>query len=305
MIETVLGHAKGNQTLAAAMLGIDRNTLRTKMQQLRIKGVVSKVKRALISVSDKSGVVEFARALAALGVELLSTGGTAQLLEKEGLAVTEVSAHTGFPEMLDGRVKTLHPKIHGGLLARRDDPAHIAAMRAAGIEPIDLVVVNLYPFQATVADPDCRFEDAIENIDIGGPAMLRSAAKNHAAWRWWSIRRTIRGCWRKSAQRRGQRGDALRARDEGVRAHRGYDGAIANYLTSLDEQRRAPEYPDIAQPAVLQARRTCATARTRTRAPRSTATRTRSRAASRSTASCRARSSPTTTSPTPTRRGNA
>jgi phosphoribosylaminoimidazolecarboxamide formyltransferase/IMP cyclohydrolase len=140
---------------------------------------VSKVERALLSVSDKSGIVELARALAAAGVQIISTGGTAKLLEKERVKVTEVSAHTGFAEMLDGRVKTLHPKIHGGLLARRDDASHLAAIRAAGIEPIDLVVVNLYPFAATVADPDCRLEDAIENIDIGGPAMLRSAAKNY------------------------------------------------------------------------------------------------------------------------------
>jgi phosphoribosylaminoimidazolecarboxamide formyltransferase/IMP cyclohydrolase len=140
---------------------------------------VSKVERALLSVSDKSGIVELARALAAAGVQIISTGGTARLLEKEGVQVTEVSAHTGFAEMLDGRVKTLHPKIHGGLLARRDDASHLAAIRAAGIEPIDLVVVNLYPFAATVADPDCRLEEAIENIDIGGPAMLRSAAKNY------------------------------------------------------------------------------------------------------------------------------
>src|SRR6185503_12407074 len=141
--------------------------------------LVAKIERALVSVSEKSGVVDFARALAALGVQIISTGGTAQLLAKEGIAVTEVSAHTGFPEMLDGRVKTLHPKIHGGLLARRDDPAHMSALKSAGIPTIDLLVVNLYPFQATVADPDCRFEDAVENIDIGGPAMLRAAAKNH------------------------------------------------------------------------------------------------------------------------------
>src|SRR3954471_9199444 len=110
---------------------------------------------------------------------MLSTGGTARLLEKEGVKVSEVSEHTGFPEMLDGRVKTLHPKIHGGLLARRDDAAHTAALKKAGIPPIDLLAVNLYPFQATVADPDCRLADAIENIDIGGPAMLRAAAKNY------------------------------------------------------------------------------------------------------------------------------
>ena len=133
---------------------------------------------ALISVSDKTGIVEFARALHALGIKLLSTGGTAQLLADAGLPVTEVADHTGFPEMLDGRVKTLHPKVHGGLLARRDVPEHMAALKTHGIETIDLLVVNLYPFEATVAKPGCTLEDAIENIDIGGPAMVRSAAKN-------------------------------------------------------------------------------------------------------------------------------
>ncbi|MEX0638525.1 MAG: bifunctional phosphoribosylaminoimidazolecarboxamide formyltransferase/IMP cyclohydrolase, partial [Burkholderiales bacterium] len=115
---------------------------------------MTKLKRALLSVSDKTGIAEFARALAGLGVEILSTGGTAKLLQKAGVAATGVSAHTGFPEMLDGRVKTLHPKIHGGILARRDSEAHMAALERAAIAPIDLVVVNLYPFQATVADPD-------------------------------------------------------------------------------------------------------------------------------------------------------
>ncbi|MDM0054364.1 bifunctional phosphoribosylaminoimidazolecarboxamide formyltransferase/IMP cyclohydrolase [Variovorax fucosicus] len=133
---------------------------------------------ALLSVSDKTGILEFAKALDALGIKLLSTGGTAKLLADAGLPVTEVADHTGFPEMLDGRVKTLHPKIHGGLLARRDLPAHVAAIEAHGIDTIDLLVVNLYPFEATVAKPGCTLEDAIENIDIGGPAMVRSAAKN-------------------------------------------------------------------------------------------------------------------------------
>lgn len=133
---------------------------------------------ALISVSDKSGVLEFARALHDLGIRLLSTGGTAQLLAGAGLPVTEVAEHTGFPEMLDGRVKTLHPAVHGGLLARRDVPGHMAALAAHGIATIDLLVVNLYPFEATVARPDCTLDEAIENIDIGGPAMVRSAAKN-------------------------------------------------------------------------------------------------------------------------------
>ncbi len=135
---------------------------------------------ALISVSDKTGILEFAQALHTLGIKLLSTGGTASLLAKAGLPVVEVADHTGFPEMLDGRVKTLHPKIHGGLLARRDVPEHMAALKDHGIATIDLLVVNLYPFEATVAKPGCTLEDAIENIDIGGPAMVRSAAKN---WR--------------------------------------------------------------------------------------------------------------------------
>ena len=133
---------------------------------------------ALISVSDKTGVLELAQALAHLGVRLLSTGGTAKLLADHGLAVTEVADMTGFPEMLDGRVKTLHPKVHGGLLARRDVPAHMAALAEHGIATIDLLVVNLYPFEATIAKPNCSLEEAIENIDIGGPAMVRSAAKN-------------------------------------------------------------------------------------------------------------------------------
>ncbi len=133
---------------------------------------------ALLSVSDKTGVVDLARALHALGAKLLSTGGTAKLLLDAGLPVTEVAAHTGFPEMLDGRVKTLHPTIHGGLLARRDVPAHMAALAAHGIATIDLLVVNLYPFEATVARAGCTLDEAIENIDIGGPAMVRSAAKN-------------------------------------------------------------------------------------------------------------------------------
>lgn len=137
------------------------------------------IKRALISVSDKTGVVEMAKALAALGAEILSTGGTAKALREAGVAVTDVAAYTGSPEILDGRVKTLHPKIHGGLLGRRSVPAHVEQMTKHQIGPIDVVVVNLYPFEATIAKAQCPFEEAIENIDIGGPSMLRSAAKNH------------------------------------------------------------------------------------------------------------------------------
>src|SRR5262245_21532516 len=141
---------------------------------------MSRIRRALISVSDKAGLVEFARGLAGLDVEILSTGGTAKLLADAGVPVRQVSDYTGFPEMLDGRVKTLHPKIHGGLLGRRDLPEHTRAMAEHGIAPIDVVVVNLYPFAATVAKPGVTLEEAIEQIDIGGPSMLRSAAKNHA-----------------------------------------------------------------------------------------------------------------------------
>jgi phosphoribosylaminoimidazolecarboxamide formyltransferase/IMP cyclohydrolase len=140
---------------------------------------MAKITRALVSVSDKAGLVDFVKGLHAFGVEILSTGGTAKLLADAGVAVVAVSEHTGSPEILDGRVKTLHPKIHGGILGRRDDAHHQEQMRAHHIAPIDMVVVNLYPFEATVARPDCRFEDAIENIDIGGPSMVRSAAKNH------------------------------------------------------------------------------------------------------------------------------
>ena len=139
-----------------------------------------KISRALISVSDKAGVVEFAKALLTHGVQILSTGGTAQLLKLNGVVVTEVADYTGFPEMMEGRVKTLHPKIHGGILARRDKAEHVASMRDHGIEGIDMVVVNLYPFAKTVARPGCSMDEAIENIDIGGPAMVRAAAKNHA-----------------------------------------------------------------------------------------------------------------------------
>jgi len=139
-----------------------------------------KIQRALLSVSDKTGIAAFARELAALGVELLSTGGTAKLLAKEGVKVRSVDDYTGFPEMMDGRVKTLHPKVHAGLLYIRDNPEHVAQKKQHQIEDIDMVVVNLYPFEATIAKPEVTLEEAIENIDIGGPTMLRSAAKNHA-----------------------------------------------------------------------------------------------------------------------------
>src|ERR1700690_2696575 len=140
---------------------------------------MAKIQRALVSVSDKTGLVPFAQILAKAGIEIISTGGTAKTLREAGLTVKDISEHTGFPEMRDGRVKTLHPKVHGGLLFIRGNETHEAAVKTHGITPIDLVVVNLYPFEQTVAKPDVTLHDAIENIDIGGPSMLRSAAKNH------------------------------------------------------------------------------------------------------------------------------
>jgi phosphoribosylaminoimidazolecarboxamide formyltransferase/IMP cyclohydrolase len=206
-----------------------------------------RVTQALISVSDKEGVVDFARQLRELGIGLLSTGGTATLLRQAGLEVRDVAEVTGFPEMLDGRVKTLHPAVHGGLLARRDLPAHMAALTEHGIGTIDLLVVNLYPFQQTIARSDCSLQEAIENIDIGGPAMLRAAAKNHDGV---AVVVDPHDYLRVLADLRstGGVGDALRfelARK--VFAHTAqYDGAIANYLGTVD---RAPGHPeDSARP---------------------------------------------------------
>lgn len=138
-----------------------------------------KIQRAIISVSDKTGVQEFAAELQAMKVEILSTGGTARSLRARGIKVMDISTYTGFPEMLDGRVKTLHPKVHGGLLGIRHNPEHKQNMEEQGIKPIDMLVINLYPFEATIAKSDCTLEEAIENIDIGGPAMLRAGAKNY------------------------------------------------------------------------------------------------------------------------------
>jgi phosphoribosylaminoimidazolecarboxamide formyltransferase/IMP cyclohydrolase len=203
-----------------------------------------KVTRALISVSDKTGVVELAKALTALGIQILSTGGTASLLEKAGIPVTEVSAHTGFPEMLDGRVKTLHPKIHGGLLARRDLPAHAAALRQHGIDTIDLLVVNLYPFEATIAKPGCTLEDAIENIDIGGPAMVRSAAKNWKDVAVLTDASQYTGAL-EELKRDGGIGDATRFALSVAAFNRisNYDAAISDYLSALQPDGKRAEFP--------------------------------------------------------------
>jgi phosphoribosylaminoimidazolecarboxamide formyltransferase/IMP cyclohydrolase len=202
------------------------------------------IKQALLSVSDKTGIVEFARGLARSGVKLISTGGTAKLLRDAGLKVAEVADYTGFPEMLDGRVKTLHPKVHAGILARRDAPSHMAALASAGIETIDLVAINLYPFDATVARPGCTLPQAIENIDIGGPAMVRSAAKNyeHVAVV------TDPGDYEPVLNELAANG-ALGAETRWRLAQKAfshtarYDGAISNYLTSIDAAGARSRFP--------------------------------------------------------------
>ena len=207
--------------------------------------MMTKIQRALISVSDKQGVLEFARTLAGFGVEILSTGGTAKLLAENGVKVIEVADYTGFPEMLDGRVKTLHPKIHGGVLGRRDLPEHVAAMQQHGIGNIDLVCVNLYPFVQTISKPDCALEDAIENIDIGGPTMVRSAAKNyqHVA-----IVTDAADYAALSAELQTNAGAlSLATRFDLAKkafSHTAaYDGAISNYLTAIDAAGAKADFP--------------------------------------------------------------
>jgi phosphoribosylaminoimidazolecarboxamide formyltransferase/IMP cyclohydrolase len=211
-----------------------------------------KVSQALISVSDKRGAVDFARGLAQQGIKLLSTGGTAKLLRDAGLEVTDVSDYTGFPEMLDGRVKTLHPKVHGGILGRRDLPEHLAVMAQHGIPTIDLVVVNLYPFRETVAKPGCTLDDAIENIDIGGPAMVRAAAKNHGNEQggvgvitdpedYVPVLDEIRASGSLSYTTRF-------ALAKKAFTHTGrYDSAIANWLTALDADNKPGMFPEKLQ----------------------------------------------------------
>jgi phosphoribosylaminoimidazolecarboxamide formyltransferase / IMP cyclohydrolase len=199
---------------------------------------------ALLSVSDKTGVLEFARSLDALGIKLLSTGGTAKLLADAGLPVTEFADHTGFPEMLDGRVKTLHPKIHGGLLARRDVAEHMSAIDAHGISTIDLLVVNLYPFEATVAKDGCTLEDAIENIDIGGPAMVRSAAKN---WKDVAVLTDASQYAQVLAELKadGAVSSATKFALSVAAFNRisNYDGAISDYLSSLQADGTRSRFP--------------------------------------------------------------
>lgn len=203
------------------------------------------IKRALISVSDKTGIIEFAKFLTSQNVEILSTGGTAKLFRDEAIPVIEVSDYTGFTEMLDGRVKTLHPKVHGGILGRRDLPEHVKAMEAAGMPNIDMVVVNLYPFEATVANPDCRFEDAIENIDIGGPAMVRSAAKNWKDVAVITDANQYADIQRELASTSGALSQATQFALSIAAFNRisHYDGAISNYLSSFNADGTRSPFP--------------------------------------------------------------
>ena len=200
---------------------------------------MGKIERALISVSDKQGIVEFSRALAAMGVELVSTGGTAALLRENKIPVKDVSELTSFPEMMDGRVKTLHPKIHGGILALRDNPEHVAKMKEHGIKPIDLVVVNLYPFEATVAR-GAGFEEVVENIDIGGPSMVRAAAKNHQHVGVVVDPADYHGI---VSEMKANNGGLLPATHfrlfcKAFQHTSHYDGAISNYFSSLDQEKK-------------------------------------------------------------------
>jgi phosphoribosylaminoimidazolecarboxamide formyltransferase/IMP cyclohydrolase len=212
-----------------------------------------KVNQALISVSDKCGVVDFARALDQLGIQLLSTGGTAKLLREAGLPVTDVSDYTGFPEMLDGRVKTLHPKVHGGILGRRDLAEHRQTMAQHDIPPIDLVVVNLYPFRETVAKPGCTLEDAIENIDIGGPTMVRAAAKNHGNEQGGVGIVTDPEDYGLIVEELNQNAGVLTYRTRFELAKKAfthtarYDSAISNWLTSLDADNKPGIFPEQLQ----------------------------------------------------------
>jgi phosphoribosylaminoimidazolecarboxamide formyltransferase/IMP cyclohydrolase len=201
-------------------------------------------RQALISVSDKSGIVELAAGLASLGFRLLSTGGTARLLSESGVPVTEVSQYTGFPEMLDGRVKTLHPKVHGGILARRDSPEHMAALARAAIPLIELVVVNLYPFVQTVARPDCTLEEAIENIDIGGPTLVRAAAKNYRDVAVLTDPSDYAAVLEELRSKEGlTSATRLRLARKAFSHTAAYDGAIANYLGSLQPDGTRGKFP--------------------------------------------------------------
>ncbi len=261
------------------------------------------VRRALISVSDKTGILEFAKALTDMNVAILSTGGTYKALSEAGLPVTEVSQYTGFPEMMDGRVKTLHPKIHGGLLGRRgtDD----AVMAEHGIDPIDMVVVNLYPFEATVAKPDCSLEDAIENIDIGGPTMLRSAAKNHKDVAVVTDPTDYDRILSEMQTNNGQLAHATRF-DLAIKTFEQtarYDGAISNYFGKMFSEDEADTFPRTYNTQYVK-NNPCVTAKTRTNRRLSTPSATPAKRRFPRRNSYKVRRCPSTTSPIPTRHWN-
>jgi phosphoribosylaminoimidazolecarboxamide formyltransferase / IMP cyclohydrolase len=212
---------------------------------LKRRGMMGKIRRAIISVSDKAGVASFAKSLAQMGVEILSTGGTAKTLREQSVSVIDISDYTGFPEMMDGRVKTLHPKVHGGLLGQRSKKEHVQQMKEQGILPIDLVAVNLYPFEATVAKENCSLEDAIENIDIGGPTMLRSAAKNYPDVTvlvdpedYAPVLSELKEKGEVSAETN------FRLAKKVFQHTARYDGAISNYLGQIEGKKRACLFPE-------------------------------------------------------------
>jgi phosphoribosylaminoimidazolecarboxamide formyltransferase/IMP cyclohydrolase len=206
---------------------------------------MGRVRRAIVSVSDKSGIISFTKGLAQMGVEILSTGGTAKTLREQGISVTDISDYTGFPEMLDGRVKTLHPKVHGGLLGQRSRPEHVQKMKEHGILPMDLVAVNLYPFEATVAKEGCSLEEAIENIDIGGPTMLRSAAKNYPDVTVLVDPKDYDPIL-SELKERGEISIETNFRlAKKVFQHTArYDGAISNYLGQIEKGKKVHEFPE-------------------------------------------------------------
>jgi phosphoribosylaminoimidazolecarboxamide formyltransferase/IMP cyclohydrolase len=195
-----------------------------------------RIHRALVSVTDKSGIIDFAKALQEFGVEILSTGGTAKTIAASGVKIKEVSEFTGYPEMLDGRVKTLHPKVHGGILGIRSNPDHAEAMKKHGLEPIDMVVVNLYAFEKTIADPSCLLANAIENIDIGGPTLLRAAAKNYPFVTVITEPEDYRIVIEEMKANDGVVSEAtnFKLAKKVFRLTNRYDGAIAGYLDSID-----------------------------------------------------------------------
>ena len=206
---------------------------------------MGKIRRAIVSVSDKSGVVGFAKELSQLGVEILSTGGTAKTLRDQGIPVKDISEYTGFPEMLDGRVKTLHPKVHGGLLGQRSKTEHVQKMKEHGILPIDLVAVNLYPFEATVAKEGCTLEEAVENIDIGGPTMIRAAAKNYPDVTvlvdpedYTPVLSELKEKGEISVETN------FRLAKKVFQHTARYDGAISNYLGQIEKGKKVSEFPE-------------------------------------------------------------